>query len=319
MSEIEQLYVIKQYAPEMQREWDDFVRASKNGTFLFNRNYMGYHSDRFSDLSLMVYRKGKLFALLPGNIEDDTFWSHQGLTYGGLIMNTKMSATECVEVFVEINSYLKTHGVKRVIYKPTPYIYHKIASQEDLYALFVLTDAKLASRCISSTIYEDARLKFIESRKSGVRKAVKSDVIIEESEDITVFWNILNDNLQANHATKPVHSAEELIKLKNLFPDNIRLYVAKNNNNNMLGGTLIYEMGQTVHTQYISATDEGKKGGALDLLFDYLINEKYSVVKYFDFGHSTENGGKILNNTLIFQKEGFGGRGVCYDIYEYEL
>lgn len=319
MSQIENVYEIKPFLPAMQREWDEFVKASKNGTFLFYRNYMGYHSNRFSDMSLMIYRKGKLFALLPGNIKDDTFWSHQGLTYGGLIMNTKMSASECIETFVEINSFLKDHGITRVIYKPTPYIYHRTASQEDLYALFVLTDAKLVSRCISSTIYGDARLKFIESRKSGVRKAVKSGIKIEESNEINIFWNILNDNLQANHATKPVHSAEELIKLKNLFPDNIRLYVAKDNNNNILGGTLIYEMGQTVHTQYISATDEGKKEGALDLLFDYLINDKYSEVKYFDFGHSTENGGKILNNALIFQKEGFGGRGVCYDIYEYGL
>ena len=57
----------------------------------------------------------------------------------------------------------------------------------------------------------------------------------------------------------------------------------------------------------------------LDLLFDYLINHEYTNYPYFDFGQSTENMGSVLNESLIFQKEGFGGRGMCYDIYEYEL
>lgn len=78
-------------------------------------------------------------------------------------------------------------------------------------------------------------------------------------------------------------------------------------------------MDPVVHTQYISANLEGKEIGALDLLFDYLINTEYSNYKIFDFGQSTENNGIYLNESLIFQKEGFGGRGVVYDIYEYEL
>jgi hypothetical protein len=36
-------------------------------------------------------------------------------------------------------------------------------------------------------------------------------------------------------------------------------------------------------------------------------------------GASNEEGGKVLNASLIYQKEGFGGRGVVYDTYEWEL
>lgn len=86
-----------------------------------------------------------------------------------------------------------------------------------------------------------------------------------------------------------------------------------------LGGSLLYITKQVVHTQYISASVEGKELGALDLLFDYLINKEYTSYPYFDFGQSTESMGTVLNESLIFQKEGFGGRGMCYDIYEYEL
>ena len=39
----------------------------------------------------------------------------------------------------------------------------------------------------------------------------------------------------------------------------------------------------------------------------------------FDFGISTEQGGRYLNEGLIFQKEGFGARTVVYDTYELNI
>lgn len=310
---------IKRYEPSKFHEWDEFISNSKNGTFLLKRDYMDYHADRFNDMSLMIYRKSRLFAVLPGNVNENMFYSHQGLTYGGLIMNSKMTAQECNEVFSEINKFLKSVNIRSVIYKPTPYIYHRLPSQEDLYSLFVVCNASLITRCISSSIYEDNRIKFIESRKSGIRKALKSGISIEDSDDLESFWDILNTNLINNHGTKPVHSAEELSLLKSRFPLNIKLYVTKNQKGDVIGGSLIYVTDQVIHTQYIAANEEGKYCGALDLLFNFLINERYTNYRYFDFGHSTEDGGRTLNNALIFQKEGFGGRGICYDIYEYDI
>lgn len=55
------------------------------------------------------------------------------------------------------------------------------------------------------------------------------------------------------------------------------------------------------------------------MLFNHIINEVYANRCIFDFGKSTEQAGAFLNRNLIFQKEGFGGRGVCYDTYEYDL
>lgn len=314
------MFEIKEYSASDKRQWNDFVEKSKNGTFLFNRDYMDYHSDRFRDHSIMVLRKGALYALLPANLSGKQLYSHQGLTYGGLIMSSKASASEILEVFRYINEHLKSEGIESVIYKPTPYIYHKMPAQEDLYALFRLTNARIVARNISSTIYQDTKVKFIESRKSGIRKAMKAGLKIKESNDFTQFWKVLCDNLMSNHNVNPVHSLKEITLLADLFPKKIRLYVVEDEYGNTLGGTVIYEANeQVVHTQYISASPEGKALGALDLLFDYLINDRYLSVPVFDFGQSTENMGKYLNENLIFQKEGFGGRGVIYDIYEYNL
>ena len=87
----------------------------------------------------------------------------------------------------------------------------------------------------------------------------------------------------------------------------------------MLGGVVLYITPQVVHAQYSSATPEGKKQGAIDLLYDRIFSD-YRDYPYFDFGRSTENpDGSGLNEQLVFQKEGFGGRGLCYDIYEWDV
>jgi hypothetical protein len=195
-------------------------------------------------------------------------------------------------------------------------------AEEDLYALFKVCGAELISREISTTIaYNDSVQCFTESRRSGMRKAIRNGLIVTESDNFTDFWRILSDNLAEKYDAKPVHSLEEIQLLKSRFPKNISLFMASMADGTPLGGAIIYDSSPVAHTQYISASPEGKRLGALDLLFYHIINNVYakSVYKYFDLGTSTREGGKVLNEPLIFQKEGFGGRGVCYDTYEWNL
>ena len=235
------MFEVRQYTKEQVLEWDNFVQRSKQGTFLFNRSYMDYHADRFLDCSLMVYRKGRLYALLPANKVDTTLYSHQGLTYGGLLTNTKACAEDICEVFLAINEYLNKQGFKHVVYKSIPWIYHKYPAEEDLYALLNVCKARLTIRDISTTIPLPQHLKFTESRKSGIRKAIHSELTIAESEDMEAFWRILNDNLSNKYNTHPVHSLAELTLLKSRCPKSIRLFMAFNKAGNPLGGTLIFE------------------------------------------------------------------------------
>lgn len=309
---------IRRYRREDKELWNSFVSKARNATFLFDRNYMDYHADRFDDNSFMFYHKGKLKAVLPANVAGDTLYSHQGLTYGGLLLDKKATVEDVLECFDSLNSWLRENGISKVVYKALPWIYQQYPSEEDLYALTWKCKAQLISRNIASTIVIDNKLKFAESRKSGIRKALSLNIEVGESNDVDGFWHVLEDNLGNRYNAKPVHTASEMKLLMSRFPNNIKLYVAKINGE-IVGGTLIYVTPQVVHTQYISASVEGKKHGALDLLFDYIINKVYANCRYFDFGKSTEQGGAYLNEPLIFQKEGFGGRGVCYDWYQWEL
>lgn len=312
------MFEIKRYRKEFEETWNHFVDISKQGTFLFYRNYMDYHEDRFSDYSLLVLHKQRVVALLPANREEHTLWTHAGLTYGGLITSMSVTTANVCDIFTAINEFLKKNGFDKVIYKAIPWIYHRIPAEEDLYALINICNARIIERHISSTIMMENRIKWTESRKSGLRKALHHHIRVEESEDLETFWKILSQNLHEKYHAVPVHSLREIQLLQSRFPQNIKLYLAYQETR-PIGGVLIYETPQVVHTQYISASKEGKMLGAIDIIIDYLLNEVYKDWQYFDFGKSSDGDGRALNRNLIFQKEGFGGRGVCYDWYEYTL
>lgn len=312
------MFEVRKYDIADRQEWNSFIGKSKNGTFLFKRDYMEYHNDRFEDCSLLVYDNKKLRAVLPANVKDGILQSHGGLTYGGLVSDGGMTTAAAMEMFSEINKYLLEQGIDKVVYKPTPWIYHTLPAEEDLYAIIQVCGAKLVSREISSTVYLPNRPKFSQLRRRCVNKARRNGIIVRESNDIATFWNILNANLEGRYGVSPVHTEKELSLLVSRFPDSIKLFMAYDGEE-ALGGTLVFVMNGIVHTQYIAASPKGKTVGALDMVFDELINEEFSNYRFLDFGKSTEHHGIWLNKNLIHQKEGFGGRGVCYDVYEWNV
>jgi len=309
---------LEKYNSEYKEMWDSFVKNSKNGHFFFQRDYMEYHSDRFEDISLLAFNdKEELISILPASIKNETLYSHQGLTFGGFVVNNEMKAETMLELFKALKLFCFKNKINKIIYKCIPHIYHLRPSEEDLYALFI-NDFKLIRRDVTTTINLFDKMKYQERRRRAVKKAIKNGLIFEQTSDFLAYWNILEDVLKEQHDTKPVHNAEEIIKLANIFPDNIKLFVAKKDKK-VLGGTLIFENKQIVHTQYLANSIEGRDLGALDFVIDRLINEIYRDKKYFDFGISNEKDGRFLNTGLIAQKEGFGARAVVHDFYELNI
>ena len=312
---------IRRYNREQAKEWNKFVSESKNGTFLLDRNFMDYHANRFVDASLMMYdEKERLVAVLPANYEEDiqTVYSHHGLTYGGLIMSRRISTLEVMEAMKLACQYYAGLGAKKIYYRPIPYIYNRYPSQEDLFFLF-RNQATLEARNLSQTIYIPDAIKMNELRRRCIKKSLKAGNSICQETDVTVFWHILDKNLRERHNVIPVHSIDELHLLMSRFTDIIRLYVVRNRQGETIAGTVVFDMGQIIHTQYIAANPEGKATGAFDHLISHLLTSVYADRMYFDFGVSTEKGGKWLNEGLTFQKESFGGRGVCYDTWSLNL
>lgn len=309
---------IIKYTKDQKNNWNEFVKNSKNVHFFFQRDYMEYHSDRFEDFSLMFFDEtDKLIAMLPANIKENILYSHQGLTFGGFLVDDKMKTETMLEIFELLKQFLKEKNIVKIIYKCIPYIYHIKPSEEDRYGLF-RNDAKLIRRDVTSTVDLTEQVRYSKGRKWTINKAKKESIETFESDDYETFWKLLTSVLEANHEAKPVHTLEEMIKLALLFPKNIKLFLAKKDER-VVSGALIYENQSVVHTQYLANSEEGRELGALDLLIDYLIKDIYKNKKYFDFGISNEDAGRYLNTGLIAQKEGFGARAVVHDFYELEI
>lgn len=312
------MFQIKRYTPVFANEWNQFVAASKNGTFLFDRRYMDYHADRFQDYSLLFYLGERLLAVLPAHQSGDTLCSHNGLTYGGLVMSPRLTVVQTMHLFRELNDYLRAEGFRHVSYKCIPWIYHRLPAEEDLYALYHECRARMVARDFATDVFLHGDIRWERVRRRGVSRAQKAGVVVERSDDYAAFWEVLSQNLQTKYGVKPVHTLQEITLLHSQFPENILLYQAVKDGV-VVGGVVLYVTPQVVHAQYSSATPEGKKLGAIDLLYNRIFSD-FGYYPYFDFGRSTEHpDGSGLNEQLVFQKEGFGGRGLCYDIYEYDL
>lgn len=309
---------IVKYQKNNKIVWNNFLKKAKNGHFFFNRDYMEYHHDKFTDFSLIfLNEKDKVIALLPANIVKNTLYSHQGLTFGGLIVDYNMRTNSMLELFAVLKRYLKEQEIQHLIYKAIPSIYHKMYAQEDLYALFI-HNAKLFRRDVTSTIDLRKPIKYSKGRKWTINRAKKENITLSLSTNYQEFWELLNDVLEEHHKATPIHTKEEMALLASSFNNNIKLYTAKKDNR-LLSGAVIYENDEVVHTQYLANSRLGREVGALDLLIDHLIKERYKNKKFFDFGTSNEDNGRYLNRGLSAQKESFGARAVACDFYELEI
>ena len=307
---------IRRYGPEDANLWDTLVGESRQGTLLHLRGYMDYHADRFKDCSLIALRKGKPTAILPANIDSNgTLRSHQGLTYGGwLTPRSHFDGTDMLELFKVWTSWCRESNISEIIYKAVPHIYHHIPAEEDIYALFRF-GATLETVNLSTVIDMREIPTFNTQQKRHLKKASALNRRIIETDNISEFMPILEECLRERHEATPVHSEEELRLLKERFPHGIRLFIA-GTGAEPDAAVCIYDTNSVAHCQYIATSRSGRENGMLTYLFHHLIHNVFASHRYFDFGTSNEDSGRILNSGLLHQKTGLGGRGAAYQIFK---
>jgi hypothetical protein len=311
------VYEVYRYSLEYKNKWNEFVSNSKNGTFLLDRNYMDYHADRFDDYSLLILDNGRIIAVLPANILEGKLVSHQGLTYGGLIYSVETKLGELIEIYKVLFDFLNKNGIQTLVFKTVPKFYCTQNTDDTDWILF-----KLNAQCIrkdSAFVIDNSkfRIGYQERRNRSIKKAKKLNFSIEEGRSVLEsFWQeILIPNLKEKHGVNPVHSLSEIELLACKFPENIRQFNILLDDK-IVAGCTIFETENVAHAQYISGNEIGRSTGCLDLLFDWLINERYKGKMYFDFGIANEEMGQKINKGLMDWKEGFGARAVSHDFYE---
>jgi hypothetical protein len=305
------------YTSSSRLIWNALNSRARNGHFLFDRSYMDYHASRFVDSSLIFSQEGSQLALLPANIVGDTFYSHQGLTFGGLILDEAANSIRVLGMFEALQAHLRDRGIRRIIYKCMPFIYHQRPAQEDLYALF-RCNARVIRRDVTTAIDYAEPIEYSKRRQRGIKKAARAGVSFGQSENWRDFWELLTETLTSRHGVGPTHTLEEITRLAAHFQESIRLFVSIINGR-IIAGVVMYETATVAHAQYIAANEEGRQTGALDGLFDFLISHYNGARRFFDFGISNVDDGRVLNAGLVAQKEEFGGSTVVHEVYEMSL
>ena len=310
-----QNYTIRKYTQSDYTTWNDFINQAKNATFLFHRDFMEYHHNRFDDYSLIIESEKDWVAVLPANRVGNEVFSHQGLTYGGLVFKENLKLEKVISIFKLLLNSLYVENVNKLIIKLMPSIYCDFFSNELEYVLF-LVDSKLIRRDTLAVIDLTKNYQLSKNRIEGVNRGTKNQLIIKEEADFSTFWHsILIPNLRTKHQANPVHSLTEITDLKAKFPSNIRQFNVYKDNE-LVGGTTVFESKNVAHSQYISANSLKNEYGTLDFLHHFLITEVFKHKNYFDFGTSNEEQGRKLNCGLSYWKESFGANILTQDFYE---
>jgi Acetyltransferase (GNAT) domain len=309
-------YSVELFTAQHKQAWDSFVREGKNATFLFYRDYMDYHSDRFHDHSLMVFCEGKLVALLPANLRaPDALISHGGLTYGGFILRRSVALEEVLEILYHVLRFLQERGISRLLYKQIPSFYNTLPDDDIAYGFFLL-EARLYRRDCALVVNQADRFRFSKCRKRWINRGEKVGVQLTQDNSFVPFWEqVLVPRLAARYHVRPTHSVDEITLLALRFPENIKQFSAYYDGEIVAGAT-IYETPTVAHAQYIAVSDRGAAAGALDYLFGWLIEERYKDKRYFDFGICNERDSHLLNHGLLRWKQGFSARSSAHDFYE---
>ncbi|WP_125721447.1 FemAB family protein [Flavobacterium ustbae] len=311
-------FVVRKYNKNDYTIWNDFVAQAKNATFLFHRDFMEYHKDRFEDFSLLIFEEEKLRAILPANKKGNSIYSHQGLTYGGLVFLSKLKAEKVESIFDEILLFLKENKFETLYYKPIPDFY--LSEGNATIDFFLMKrGAVLERKEMNLAVNLTVPLKISKSKMKHFRRIENLDIDIFEEDNFDPFWEkVLEPRLLEKFDAKPVHSKEEMALLKSKFPQNIKQYSAFRNDE-IIAGITIFETKNVVKSQYGATSKTGEEFRALDFLFINLIHKyKRKGKHFFDMG-IVDSDTEDYNSGLLKQKEELGCSVYNQDFYKIEI
>jgi hypothetical protein len=302
------------YDPAMNEQWDSFIALAKNSNFLFFRKYMEYHRDRFQDHSIMFWVGGVLLGCLPANRVDTTLHSHQGLTYGGLVMHRDIRRGQAFAIMSALRRHMRSQGIALLRYKPMPHLYHALPAEEDIDALTRL-GGRIVDTKATCAVRTAERTSFSMNRRQDVKRFNKSSLTVSRSYDFPAFMKLCAGHLWRSHAARPVHTVEEIAGLAARFPNFIRLY-AVHREAEMIAGIIVYCNSCCAKIQYVAQSEPAKRLGALAAIYEHVLHRALARGIWVELGHSVDPRG-FVNDGVHAYKESLGGRTV--QIRDYEL
>lgn len=271
------------YEQFLKADWDFVLDNSAENLFLFKREFMEYHKDRFIDSSLMLFKDDKAIGIVPCNIKQEFVFSHQGLSFGGIILIEGLDQDDILIIIEILLKFWNQIGIKKVEIKLIPIIYCG-KTQNSIKELLFEKGFKLQSSVQTFVIDMSTSHKSRVGRWK-LRNSHRKDFQIMEVNDFSGFWNhVLIPLYHERIGVPPTHTVEEINQLKSRNQNHIRQFVISLSDHQILAGITVFEYKSVAKFQYIAATNLGKKLRALDFLMEYLLKTKFARKKYIDLG-----------------------------------
>lgn len=319
------------YTPDWESRWDRFVaETAVNGTFLQSRRFLNYHPQgRFEDASVLVLRGNELAAVVPaaaGLVDGKRLLrSHPGSTFGGPVVCEELwRAQRLIELVGALEEYWRG-AFDGVEYKITPDLFTTLPSDALQYALYhqgyrdeleVSAYVELAGRSA-----EELRAAYSFNKRYDVKRCEKAGLVcapLVTDDDVQAFYELLCLNLQKFDA-KPVHTLPELLDFKNeRLKEEVSFLGVRDPEGALVGAACLFSFAQTntLHTQYLATAPNVRAYAPSSFLYDSVLREGLTRgYRRVSLGTATHNRGRVLNEGLIQNKEGYGSLHTVNRIY----
>ena len=277
---------IIEYNESWKSRWDNFVINSSNGTVFHLQKFFEYHRPgKFTFNHLIFLENNEIIAVLPGAIVNNGYESPIGASYGSIVTHD-LKFDLALKIVDELLAYGKVYGFKEITLTSAPMVYETFPNQNLDFAL-LWRDFKYSLHYISSAIKLEPELdilqRFAPTTRRNVRKYLHdNDLRVEINDRLDEFYPILIEN-KARHNTKPTHSYEDLIKLRELLPEMQKLFMVYYKDE-PIAGSLLFICNKNVSLCFYNM-----------LRYDFQYLKPIQRVMYEVVKWSTENGFKYVD------------------------
>lgn len=314
---------------KIRNKIDPFIlRQDTNGEFVNSVQYLSYHpSERFNDDSVIVIDAGNQEVkaiMMAASIPEDKkqIISHPGTTFSGPILSCKTDIKEAMEILERIFSYYEERyetveiRLRPPVYdrQPMEWIQYLLMRRGYHYHMMALANVINLQEIGDE---EGILYCFNSGRRNHVKKVIKKANYVVQKRVVPErrAWENLSHNLEEKFNSKTTHTYEEIVKLCEIWPECIQSYSAERNDGEYGALVLVYKYKSVFHTQYLDVNYKyASEYPHLYLLYELIREAKRENYRYFSFGASTEERGKILNEGLFQYKNGYGGGSILLPV-----
>ncbi len=307
---------IRKYSIDKKTEWDNLVSHSDNSFFFFKRDFLEYHQKPLVDFSVMIYQDNKLKAIMPINIIDHIAYSHQGITYGGLITESRCFYSDYVIYLNKILEFLKNNKVIHLVVSPQPSAYFK--TQSNKLDLIIQRNQIKMDKCSVGAILNQQNFRLPTKRKLNIKSSLLENYEFSTTTDLSIYWDLVEKFYHQRFGFNPVHNFNEIKYLHDTFKGNINITSLKDiKSNKTVAGLMIFEDEKIAKIQYIAYEETAQN--LINLLYyetlDYYIKRGKSI----DWGSSMDIKDGEVKTSILWLKEKFGASPTAMNTVTFDL